>query len=146
MELSNENPIFIKWWAEVDCLDTPRVERAYGFSFQKLCFFQRKDLRTPLGLRSNQTKLCLVGSHPHFPLKTKTVIPKGTTVLIKIGQRWIRTTVVSRRQIYSLFPLATRASTHIKFSKNLPLTRFELVTSPLPRECSAPEPQGHRLL
>ena len=25
---------------------------------------------------------------------------------------------------------------------NLPLTRFELVTSPLPRECSAPEPQG----
>ena len=27
------------------------------------------------------------------------------------GQGWIRTTVVSRRQIYSLFPLATRAPT-----------------------------------
>lgn len=24
----------------------------------------------------------------------------------------------------------------------MPLTRFELVTSPLPRECSTPEPQG----
>ena len=29
------------------------------------------------------------------------------------GQGWIRTTVVSRRQIYSLLPLATRAPTHI---------------------------------
>lgn len=28
------------------------------------------------------------------------------------GQGWIRTTVVSRRQIYSLLPLATRAPTH----------------------------------
>ena len=26
---------------------------------------------------------------------------------------------------------------------NLPLTRLELVTSPLPRECSTSEPQGH---
>ena len=25
----------------------------------------------------------------------------------------------------------------------MPLTRFELVASPLPRECSTPEPQGH---
>ena len=62
------------------------------------------------------------------------------------GQGWIRTTVVSRRQIYSLLPLATRAPTHIKLSfsqvLNMPLTRFELVTSPLPRECSTPEPQG----
>ena len=32
------------------------------------------------------------------------------------GQRWIRTTVHSREQIYSLSPLATRPSTHIKFS------------------------------
>ena len=26
---------------------------------------------------------------------------------------------------------------------NLPLTRFELVASPLPRECATPAPQGH---
>ena len=57
------------------------------------------------------------------------------------GQGWIRTTVVSRRQIYSLLPLATRAPTHIKFSINLPLTGFEPVASPLPRECATPAPQ-----
>ena len=34
------------------------------------------------------------------------------------GQGWIRTTVPSREQIYSLSPLATRPPTHIKFSKN----------------------------
>ena len=33
------------------------------------------------------------------------------------GQRWIRTTVPSREQIYSLSPLATRPSTHMKLSK-----------------------------
>ncbi len=27
-------------------------------------------------------------------------------------------------------------------NSKMPLTRFELVTSPLPRECSTPEPQG----
>ena len=59
------------------------------------------------------------------------------------GQGWIRTTVVSRRQIYSLLPLATRAPTHIKFSINLPLTGFEPVASPLPRECATPAPQRH---
>ena len=66
------------------------------------------------------------------------------------GQGWIRTTVVSRRQIYSLLPLATRAPTHIKFSSSpcitcqraqMPLTGFEPVASPLPRECATPAPQ-----
>ena len=33
------------------------------------------------------------------------------------GQGWIRTTVPSREQIYSLSPLATRPPTHILFSK-----------------------------
>ena len=33
----------------------------------------------------------------------------------EFGQRWIRTTVHSREQIYSLSPLATRPSTHINF-------------------------------
>ena len=33
--------------------------------------------------------------------------------LLNGGQRWIRTTVPSREQIYSLSPLATRPSTHI---------------------------------
>ena len=35
---------------------------------------------------------------------------------IYIGQGWIRTTVPSREQIYSLSPLATRPPTLIKFS------------------------------
>lgn len=55
------------------------------------------------------------------------------------GQGWIRTTVVSRRQIYSLFPLATRAPTLIFL--NLPLMGFEPMASPLPRECATPAPQ-----
>ena len=59
------------------------------------------------------------------------------------GQGWIRTTVLSREQIYSLSPLATRPPTLIQFSLFfiLPLTRFELVASPLPRECATPAPQ-----
>ena len=36
--------------------------------------------------------------------------------LLNGGQGWIRTTVVVRRQIYSLLPLATRAPTLIKFA------------------------------
>ena len=68
------------------------------------------------------------------------------------GQGWIRTTVVSRRQIYSLLPLATRAPTLIQFSSSpckacriaqMPLTGFEPVASPLPRECATPAPQRH---
>ena len=64
--------------------------------------------------------------------------------LLNGGQRWIRTTVPSREQIYSLSPLATRPSTHIIFS-NLPLTGFEPVASPLPRECATPAPQRHNV-
>ena len=39
---------------------------------------------------------------------------KSSRFLLRIygGQGWIRTTVDSRRQIYSLLPLATRAPTH----------------------------------
>ncbi len=40
------------------------------------------------------------------------------------GERWIRTTVGVRRQIYSLIPLTTRASPHA----GKPTTRFERVT------------------
>ena len=61
--------------------------------------------------------------------------------LLNGGQGWIRTTVHSREQIYSLSPLATRPPTHIKLSLKMPLTRFELVASPLPRECATPAPQ-----
>ena len=35
------------------------------------------------------------------------------------GQRWIRTTVPSREQIYSLSPLATRPSTLIQLSLSI---------------------------
>ena len=75
------------------------------------------------------------------------VVSGLTTNLIELkingGQRWIRTTVHSREQIYSLSPLATRPPTLIKLSLKMPLTRFELVASPLPRECATPAPQRH---
>ena len=45
------------------------------------------------------------------PQQKKT--PHG--VFFNGGQGWIRTTVVVRRQIYSLLPLATRAPTHFAF-------------------------------
>ena len=48
------------------------------------------------------------GSNPH---NKKT--PEG---VLEMGQGWIRTTVHSREQIYSLSPLATRPPTHIQFS------------------------------
>ena len=52
--------------------------------------------------RTNQTMLSIT-------------IKKSSRFLlrIKIGQGWIRTTVDSRRQIYSLLPLATRPPTHV---------------------------------
>ena len=42
-----------------------RVERDYGFSFQKLCFFQRKDLRTPLTRAEPTTKRVLILTHSY---------------------------------------------------------------------------------
>ena len=52
------------------------------------------------------------GSHPIPCIKKE-----DFRLLFKSGgQGWIRTTVVSRRQIYSLLPLATRAPTLIIFS------------------------------
>ena len=55
--------------------------------------------------RTNQTMLSIT-------------IKKSSRFLlrIKIGQGWIRTTVDSRRQIYSLLPLATRPPTHLLFA------------------------------
>ena len=75
--------------------------------------------------------------------KTKTSTTDVVKVFVKFGQGWIRTTVHSREQIYSLSPLATRPPTLIKLSLKMPLTRFELVASPLPRECATPAPQRH---
>ena len=40
-------------------------------------------------------------------------IPLAKRDYISGGQGWIRTTVLSREQIYSLSPLATRPPTHI---------------------------------
>lgn len=45
--------------------------------------------------------------------KTKTSTTDVVKVFVKFGQGWIRTTVDSRRQIYSLLPLATRPPTHV---------------------------------
>ena len=49
------------------------VKRVYGFSFQKLRFFQRKVLRTLQKIRSNSTKCfrILVASRPHHTLNKK---------------------------------------------------------------------------
>ena len=55
------------------------------------------------------------------------------------GQRWIRTTVPSREQIYSLSPLATRPSTLIRFCTHFEeiCLRRDLNPWPLPYQGSA---------
>ena len=55
----------------------------------------------------------MVRIHPATLGILRTKKPLRREVLKKIGQGWIRTTVVLRRQIYSLLPLATRAPTHV---------------------------------
>ena len=63
----------------------------------------------PLLVRARtMTRLRLVGSHPPHLSNKKGFL----TEALNGGQGWIRTTVDSRRQIYSLLPLATRAPTH----------------------------------
>ena len=74
----------------------------------------------------------------------------------RFGQRWIRTTVLSREQIYSLSPLATRPSTHIKLSiyenkvkllnstsRNKPMMGLEPATYGLQNRCSTIELHRH---
>ena len=106
---------------------------ALAYATSKICF----------SLCSQLARTTICDSH-HYQHQIK----RPHKEVFLFGQGWIRTTVLSREQIYSLSPLATRPPTHIQLSVsaisllNLPLTRFELVTSPLPRECSTPEPQG----
>ena len=52
-------------------------------------------------------------SNPFFLWETKKVIFFSEYYLILGGQRWIRTIVPLREQIYSLPPLATRPSAHL---------------------------------
>ena len=59
-----------------------------------------------------QQNFVLCGSE-FTPQKINHSITKVIEWFIKFGQGWIRTTVDSRRQIYSLLPLATRAPTQI---------------------------------
>ena len=49
----------------------------------------------------------------HFFMRNKKVIFFSEYYLIFGGQRWIRTIVPLREQIYSLPPLATRPSAHL---------------------------------
>ncbi len=68
----------------------------------------------PLLVRARtMTRLRLVGSHPPFLRHNKNGGLKSDLHFVNGGQGWIRTTVDSRRQIYSLLPLATRAPTQI---------------------------------
>lgn len=94
-----------------------RVKRVYGLSFHKLCLLQRKLLRPPLArARTRQSSALLVLIHQLQQNKNGN---NKSHFRFYGGQGWIRTTVVSQRQIYSLLPLATRAPTHvwcIKFS------------------------------
>ena len=130
----------------MDCLARSRLTslRVLLQSFQLFA----KTLRSQLTrARTTDKALPCGGSHPltHMKKEVRTKVQP----LFKSGQGWIRTTVHSREQIYSLSPLATRPPTLIKFhflTKKLPLTRLELVTSPLPRECSTSEPQGQAIV
>ena len=65
----------------------------------------------------NTTRLRLVWFSSTFQNQLKKEVrTQVKPLLLKLGQGWIRTTVVSRRQIYSLLPLASRAPTHINLS------------------------------
>ena len=123
----------------MDCLAHSRLT-AIPSCASRLCLSQN----SPASARSRSNHwqgFALCGFHPHSRKTWKKRLEQMFSLFFKvIGQRWIRTTVPSREQIYSLSPLATRPPTLILFS-NLPLTRFELVASPLPRECATPAPQ-----
>ena len=138
---------------------SPPKDRFVQFEIYYSIYFQPLGFRV-VGLKAQPTFISLLSKtgnkiHPHsarsslepqkwfssFPYLTKKEVRTEVQPLFLFGQGWIRTTVLSREQIYSLSPLATRPPTHILFSVNLPLTRFELVASPLPRECATPAPQ-----
>ena len=84
--------------------------------------------------------------------------PASPKQALKNGQRWIRTTVDSRQQIYSLSPLATRPSTHIFLAvlfykttaplfnvlfDNQPVIGLEPTTYGLQNRCSTIELHRH---
>lgn len=74
-----------------------------------VCSKQKTSALRSLPLKPNKTTV-LWWFSPH--LYTQNKRPSNKCYLVFYGgQGWVRTTVVSRRQIYSLLPLATRAPT-----------------------------------
>ena len=85
------------------------------------------------GMLSQKHSFCVQYKELRFESTATKKTPYG--VFLVIGQGWIRTTVPSREQIYSLSPLATRPPTLILFSK-ICLWR-DLNSWPLPYQGSA---------
>ena len=73
------------------------------------CYKESSFALCSLPLKPDKAPLCWFSSDLYVKIK-KTI----TFVIVFFygGQGWIRTTVISRWQIYSLLPLATRAPTH----------------------------------
>ena len=92
-----------------------RVKWVFGFCFQNFVFPNKRpspSARSRSNLRQSSALWVLI--HPGN-IKQKTEITFVISVFVNGGQGWIRTTVSSRWQIYSLLPLATRAPTHFGF-------------------------------
>ena len=103
----------------MDCLESLALNVSTDFASMNYIHFA-KVLRTLLAPRSNHWQgFALCGSHPRSRKTWKKRLEQMFSLFFKVtGQGWIRTTVPSREQIYSLSPLATRPPTHINFSKN----------------------------
>ena len=133
-----------KTWAGVDCLESLALNVSTDFASMNYIHFA-KVLRTLLAPRSNHWQgFALCGSHPPFSTNKKEVRTKVQPLFLKLGQGWIRTTVPSREQIYSLSPLATRPPTLIWFSTWVLKSHFykiclwrDLNSWPLPYQGSA---------
>ena len=97
---------------------------------------------TPLLHKIRRTTIC--GSHPIPFVKKRRLTPPFKS----LGRGGFEPPYSreNRFTVCRLQPLGHLPIFSCHFSRkvfiNLPLTRFELVTSPLPRECSTPEPQG----
>ena len=95
--------LILKYWAGVDCL--VRSHKTAISHFASVFSTHRKSASASAPSRSNHSGR--FSSYPFYNKKDPSRSLKST------GQGWIRTTVHSREQIYSLSPLATRPPTLI---------------------------------
>ena len=102
-------------WAGVDCLESLALNVSTCFAFVILSLGKSTSHSARSSLEPDKALLCC-GSHPLIHINKKRLGDKLQPLFKKLGQGWIRTTVHSREQIYSLSPLATRPPTLIKFA------------------------------